>query len=285
MWVCFLATTKRVIMSNTSQMIKRVTTLSTITLGLLFSGSISAASISTFRIYLDREQSTDNFLIFSKSDVTENCNLRIRHYNFDKTGQMTEHKEEELPDNSAKEWIRYTPRSFELPPMGQQTVRFSLRRKASSTPMEYRSYVSIECDKIEQQAPLNSAGNLSNAESNNDSTATVGITPRLVQNVPIVVRNGKLDASLTFSDIKYNNGKLTFNLNRTGDRSVYGRLSLINNQSGDEINYTGGISLYTETAYSNFEFNTDLPLSDLSLKFVENERYGGSIELLQDVNL
>ncbi|MFT5852085.1 MAG: hypothetical protein ACI87J_002061 [Colwellia sp.] len=240
---------------------------------IVTSFSALSASITTYRIYIDKDKSTESFMVFSKKPVDEVCHLGLVHNNFDAAGQMTRYPDDSTPDNSAKPWLRFTPKNFKLKSSTAQAVRFSMRRKANVQPAEYRSYLSIECHEITPEK--------SKAKPT-QGTAAVGLEPRLVQNVPVVVRTGRLNAKLTFGTTKIVDDKIFVTLNRTGNRSVYGKLSLIDKSSGDLINFTDAISIYTETTTSTFDF----PLSghspeQIKLRFEEDNT--GSIVIERDL--
>jgi hypothetical protein len=134
-------------------------------------------------------------------------------------------------------------------------------------PQEYRSYISISCDEISTAAENKNLG--------------VSVKPRMVQNVPVIVRTGKLQASASFENVKVSNNQLTAKLTRTGSRSIYGRLALIDKKTNEELSFTSGISLYPETTNYAVSFainGKDMPSVDrLLLRFTEDEHYGGSL--------
>ncbi|WP_416308185.1 hypothetical protein [Neptunicella sp. SCSIO 80796] len=238
--------------------------------------SASAISLSTYRIYVDYDSRTASFMMFNKSAVTEECQLDLVHNDFDAVGNMTPHQGDQLPANSAEPWIRYSPRNFVVEARAPQTVRFTIRRQANSEPAEYRSYLRIFCD--EKDKPQ------STSTSSSSKTVKLSVKPRLVQNVPVIVRTGKLEATVSFGDISVNNEKLSFTINRQGNRSVYGTLELVNKQTGEVINYKKNVSVYTETNKSAYDFSLrGRSLQELALRFTEDQDYGGTITYQQDL--
>jgi hypothetical protein len=246
-------------------------------LGLLFltSFTTSAMSLSTYRIYLDNDNSTASFVMYNKSTVAETCRLSLVHNSFDETGQLTQLDDDIVPENSAVPWIRFSPKNFTADGRTPQTVRFTLRRKANSQPAEYRSYLEVYCDKVEDTTPKSASSS---------ELPSIGVKPRLVQNVPIIVRTGKLDAEISFSNVSIKDESIFFNVNRTGNRSVYGDIELVNKNNGEVISYTRNNSLYTETKSSSHKLAVKgFPNDKLALRFVEDKKYGGSITHQEDV--
>ena len=234
---------------------------------------VQAISLSTFRIYLDSANSSASFVMSNREAVAQVCRLNLVHHNFDEMGKMSKVDSAILPNNSANPWVRFSPKNFTAAPRTSQTVRFSLRRKPDTVAQEYRSYLEVYCDSAEFEAPRTGTGNFS-------------IKPRLVPNVPIIVRTGKLETQLSMSDFYVEDEKVFFTLNRQGDRSVYGTVELINKQNNDVINRRKNISVYTETKKLKLELANDgTPVGQLAVHFVEDKRYGGTITYQQDVVL
>ncbi|WP_158968175.1 hypothetical protein [Paraglaciecola sp. L3A3] len=249
----------------------------TLVLNLLFLTSFTsnAMSLSTYRIYLDNDNSTASFVMYNKSIVAESCQLSLVHNDFDETGQLTQLDDDIVPENSAKPWIRFSPKNFTADGRSPQTVRFTLRRKANTQPAEYRSYLEVYCDQVEDTTPKSAT---------TSELPTIGVKPRLVQNVPIVVRTGKLNAEISFSKMSIDNKYVHFTVNRKGDRSVYGDIELVNKNNGEVLGFTSNNSLYTETTSTSHKLGfKNIPVDQLALRFVEDKKYGGTITHQQDV--
>jgi hypothetical protein len=237
--------------------------------------NIHAMSLSTYRIYLDDDNSSASFVMFNKNSFSETCRLDLVHNTFDEFGAISSVDSNVEPDNSASPWIRFSPRNFTAAALSPQTVRFTLRRKANSEAEEYRSYLQIYCDEAEAQQP-----------SSTTATPDFIVKPKMVQNIPIIVRTGKLEAQLSFSDFQLVNNKLDFNILRQGNRSVYGKIELIDKISGEVITMRKNISIYPETRIFNYELEVNGGAANrLAVRFTEDERYGGSITYQQDVVL
>jgi P pilus assembly chaperone PapD len=237
-----------------------------------------AVSLTTYRIYLDNDNRIESFILFSKGVANEDCKARLAHYNFDAQGQMSnEIKGKELPEHSAKPWIRYSPKQFTITPGKPQTVRLILRRKANAEPKEYRSYLSILCHKAVPATAPNII----------QDRPTFSLKPNLIQNVPIVVRTGRLEATASFTDMLIKDKMLTVNLTRQGNRSIYGEIRLTDKKNGQVYAQVSGVSLYNETTSYALKYNlSKLPeLSNLQLEFIEDKNYGGSLLIKQDVIL
>jgi hypothetical protein len=231
---------------------------------LLWGSNAQAVSITIYCIYLDTDKPTSSFMMFNKTASDEQCQLDIIHKAFDASGTMSDIAEDVIPDNSAEPWIRYSPRSFHVEAGAPQTVRFTLRRKPNMEAAEYRSYMKIFCEEV--------------TEGEQESDQLITVKARFVQNVPIIVRTGELNASLSFSDINVTGGEVTFNVNRQGNRSVYGQLQLIDTRNDEVVSSRKNISVYTESQTVKYDLaNKNIPAEYLMIKFIEDERYGGTL--------
>jgi len=235
-----------------------------------------AVSLTSYRIYLDKNLRTESFLIFNRELQTEDCRLSFYDFPFDKASNMGKRITGIAPKKSATSLVRFSPKKFQIKGGSSQTVRFSLRRKANMPVSEYHSYLSINCGKITDN------------RTNRANTSIISLSPRLVHNIPVIARTGELSASINFSDIRIDkNGKLAFKLNRSGNRSVYGVIEIINKDSGKVINYLQGISIYVQSDYREFDFSLPkgVDINSLYIRFKEDSRYGGSITINHDVKL
>jgi P pilus assembly chaperone PapD len=229
-----------------------------------------AVHLSTFRIYLDEDNRNNSFILFNRDTQTEECKLFLGHNNFDDNGAMTEHQGSKPPENSAKDWVRFSPRKFTLTSAHSQTVRFTMRRKANVEPAEYRSYLNVDCGVVQPE----------------EQGKAVNITPRLVHSVPVIVRVGKLNAEISFSDFELTGHDLSFKLLRSGTRSIYGSITLFNKETDKSVSSQSGLSIYPESSNTEFLLRTKgIPVENLVIKFSENTKYGGDKVIEQEVIL
>lgn len=249
---------------------KLITLISLSIMTIIVSFSSQAVHMSTHRIYLDDDNRNNSFILFNREIESQECKLTLGHNNFDNNGNMTKHQANKLPDNSAKNWIRFSPKRFTLTTARSQTVRFTMRRKAKAKAAEYRSYLIIDCGAIQAEDP----------------TKRVSITPKLIHNIPIIVRMGKLDADISFSDFKLEGNDLIFKILRSGTRSIYGNIALFNKETGKSLSSQSGLSIYPESSNTEFYLSTKgVPIENLIIKFSENKNYGGDKVIEQAVIL
>jgi P pilus assembly chaperone PapD len=226
----------------------------------LISSASHALGLSTFRIYLDNQQRSKNFIVYNKDQYTQHCKQSLRHYEVDPQGRLNPLPDDALPPIAANSWIRFSPKHFSLSPGTSQAVKFQLKRRAKTEPAEYRAHLSLECSYDKEEI-----------KQNND--VQFGLQPTLRHNIPIIVRTGKLDASLNFSKISLHDNMVSVDLERQGQRSVYGRLELVDSRTDKVINTDPHITLYQETRKKTVNLSTKgIAQKYLILRFSEEKQ-------------
>jgi P pilus assembly chaperone PapD len=248
----------------------KIMTINLSALAITFASlSSQAVHLSTYRIYLDDDERTKSFIVFNRNTGSQDCRLKLRHYDFDEQGNMFDYKTNELPENSAKNWVRFSPKKFTLTPANSQTIRFSMRRKAKAQSAEYRSYLVVDCGA---------------AESPTEKKQMISIKPKLIHNVPIIVRMGELNANVKLTDFTFTKDTFNFFIERSGDRSIYGDIELVDKESGERISYQLNFSMYPETSKQSFKLSMHgHNPADLKVRFIENSKFGGEITLEKDL--
>ncbi|MGJ8691252.1 MAG: hypothetical protein ACSHW0_02080 [Thalassotalea sp.] len=240
-------------------------------LSLFSSFNVNAVGISTHRIYLDDNQSEENFIVRNRELVDKNCDLALTHYKFDDVGVLSNYEEGEEPLNSAEKLIRFSPKRFTLKSNESQKVRFVMRRRSNAPIGEFRSHLVVRCKDISPNI---------NAGTTKENIAKISVKPILVHNIPIVVRPGNIqNAEAELQNVVYNNGKLNFDLVRSGERSIYGTVMVINRETDKVITESRLFTIYRESKKKNLELNldTDVAKDKLLLRFVEAKGYGGTL--------
>lgn len=151
---------------------------------------------------------------------------------------------------SAKKMIRFSPRQVTLRPGQVQIVRVRVRRPAGLEDSEYRSHL------LFQNVPQ--VGN--RIERQLESQPTVGLQVNIVPvfgvAIPIIVRQGALNAEVALSDLQLTPATtarsaekiLSLLMERSGNRSVYGDLTVVHTLAGGgavEVGRVNGVSVYT----------------------------------------
>ena len=182
----------------------------------------------------------------------------------------------------------FSPRQIVLQPGGQQVVRISLRKPADLVPGEYRSHLNLE--KLADSTTINTIESQLAPGSNE---VGVTIAALIGVSIPMIVRHGETQATVTVSDIALEKsagpGKpavLALQLNRSGNSSVYGDLAAtFKTAAGSErvIGQAGGVAVYTPNALRRVRLalqvpdGVDLSSGTLRVTFKQRTDDGGKL--------
>ena len=166
--------------------------------------------------------------------------------------------------NYSDEMIRYSPRQVTLPPGQSQVVRLMLRKPRDLAAAEYRSHM------LFQALPEPKNNDIDQAENDNPEAIVIEITPLIGITIPIIVRHGNLNATVTLTDPQFipaNKDKikprLKLNILRDGNRSVYGDFKVTytpeGQQSGLVVAQAKGVGVYTSIKSRQFELVLENP--------------------------
>jgi hypothetical protein len=188
----------------------------------------------------------------------------------------------------AGDMLRYSPRQVVLAPGAGQVVRVMLRKPADLAPGEYRSHLMFE--KVAAPKPEDSLGAQA---APSDGQVSVQLTMLTALSIPVIVRHGETQASVTLSDLallKPAPGQATMLaavLQRSGNRSVYGNLvATFTPQGGTErdVAKIGGVAVYTPNPLRRIklELKSDVALAHGTLRLTFRERAESGGKLLAD---
>ncbi|MBQ5940386.1 MULTISPECIES: molecular chaperone [unclassified Massilia] len=180
-------------------------------------------------------------------------------------------------EHFADSMLRYSPRQITLQPGTAQTVRVMLRKPADLAEGEYRSHLLF--DKLPD-----AEGESSIEQRGQNSGIGVVMNALVGASVPVIVRHGKVDASIKLAGLalQYDATRrplLTMRLEREGSGSVYGDVSVSFTPRGGKtttVGQVGGIAVYTPNRVRQAALPLQLPaglnLSGGTLEAVFRER-------------
>jgi hypothetical protein len=232
--------------------------------GCLISIQSSAASLGTYRIYLDNENRQQKFIVKNSGNIPEQCDVSFSYMAYDGEGgvkKLSSVEQATLSEPAIKR-LRYSPKQFTIKPKSFQYIAFNYRRQINDKAAEYRTYANIQCIEV-------------------DKKIKKGITlkPTIMHSVPLVIRTGKssaLTANLLFSEIKQQQSNLSFRLSHQGERSVYGDINLVN-EKGEQLKLLQrNVVIYPEMQYKDFSFSLDgFNDKNMKISFQETGTYSG----------
>jgi hypothetical protein len=224
-------------------------------------------SISARRLYLDPKSNTTSIRVHNTDANVQNCEVEITDVVINTLGNISL-ATGSATENSAKPLVRLAPRRFSLGQREHQLVKLLYRRKPGLKNGEYQGVLSIKCSE--------------KAEVNDKS---VNILARLVHNVPLIVRTGRLPVEAEFVSTNINGDNLQVILKIQGQRSLTGGVTVINSETGEVISEQKNVSIYAQQPEKQLEFwlgeNRSTPLL---IEFTENSTFGGDLSIQQPVN-
>jgi len=235
-----------------------------IILSCLISVNSYAASLGTYRIYLDSENRQQKFMVKNNSEIPEKCDISFSYMAYDASGKVKKLSKTEQAKLSkpALKLLRYSPNQFTIKPKSFQYIAFNYRRQINDKATEYRTYANIQCAKL-------------------DDRIKSGITlkPTIMHSVPLVIRTGKskdLNANLVFSQVKKQKNNISFRLTHQGERSVYGNINLVDSKGKVLTLLQRNVVIYPEMKFKDFAFSlANFDKNNMRIEFQETGTYSG----------
>ena len=206
--------------------------------------------VAPTRVILNGSRGTEVILSnIGTEEATYRINLELRRMLPD--GSLVDVTEEnaDSKERAALEMIRYAPRRVTLPPGQPQAVRIAARAGGELPDGEYRVHMAFR--GIPKPAPAPAPGEVKGI--------SVALIPVYGVTIPVIVRQGRIEAQVAISDPRLAQGEqgpqLELGLVRTGESSTYGEVRVT--RAGKEVFRARGIAVYPEVDRRNVA----LPLS------------------------
>jgi P pilus assembly chaperone PapD len=216
-----------------------------VSLFTLLIGSTASAQgdlmVMPTRVTIDGTKRFEVLTVLNRGTDSAQYTISFLQYRMTPQGDLQEITDAEA-QMKASEFVRFFPKQVYLAPGESQTVRIQVTKPEGLAEGEYRSHLYFRSVPKDEPAT-------SRADSGNLS---VRLTPVFGISIPVIVRHGDLNASVTMRDAKVvtePTGKmLTLSLERSGERSVYGDMHVdLRKPNGEtrNVSLVRGISVYT----------------------------------------
>ncbi len=206
--------------------------------------------VAPTRIILDGRRGTEVILSNVGSDeATYRIGLELRRMTED--GQLVDvdEKDANAVEKAALSMIRYAPRRITLPPGQPQAVRIAARPGADIPDGEYRVHMSFRA--IPKPRPVTQAAD--KAEG-----IKINLIPIYGVTIPIIVRHGRIEATVAINDPKVVTGEtgpeLRLAMSRSGESSTYGELRVVRPGSSEPVFMARGVAIYSEVGERRMQF-------------------------------
>ncbi|MEQ8412308.1 MAG: hypothetical protein RIC51_05660 [Erythrobacter sp.] len=199
--------------------------------------------VAPTRLVLSPQQRSGELVLVNKGDEAAAFRLSVENRRMRDDGSLEAAEEAQPGELFADDKIRFSPRQLVLQPGARQTVRILASTPSSLPEGEYRSHLRLMSAPISAARPDADAGR--DPEDNSLSIQLVAIRSITV---PIILRKGSLDASVTV-DAAALSGDATnqfiLRMAREGDRSTYGDLRFFVEGEDEPAWMVRGVAIYT----------------------------------------
>lgn len=228
--------------------------------------AISQLMVAPTRVVFEGNTRTKQITLINNGGDTGRYRISFVRRKMTEDGNLVEVGKDE-PGMYSDTLIRYSPRQVTLPPGQSQVVRLMLRKPRDLKDGEYRSHLMF------QALPDPSSTSVTTLAGKNTSGLSIKLIPIVGITIPVIVRQGKLEAGATLSDFSINmknqvkqQPDLKMHINRTGNASVYGDIRVDfspNNGSKQSIviGQANGVAVYTPNASREFTVQLQVPPS------------------------
>lgn len=207
--------------------------------------------VAPTRIILDGRRGTEVILSnIGSEEATYRIGLELRRMTA--TGQLIDVETEDANEleQAALSMIRYAPRRITLPPGQPQAVRIAARAGADLPDGEYRVHMSFRA--IPKPRPVTETPEEAQGIS-------IKLVPVYGVTIPIIVRHGRLQATVAINDPKVIEGmrgpELHVVMSRSGESSTYGELRVTRPGSDEPVFMARGIAIYSELTERSVQFD------------------------------
>lgn len=207
--------------------------------------------IAPTRVLLNGSRGTEVILSnIGAEEATYRIGLELRRMLPDGSLVGVEDSAASEKERAALEMIRYAPRRITLPPGQPQSVRIAARPGSELPDGEYRVHLAFRAIPKPAPAP---------APSEAASGISVALIPIYGVTIPVIVRQGRIEAQVAIADARIAQGErgaqLEFALDRIGERSTYGEIRV--SKGGKPVYMARGVAVYPEIGRRTVE----LPLT------------------------
>ncbi len=245
------------------------------------------------RIVFDKNQRAAQVELINQGTAPETYRISVVNRRMSENGEISAADTPETGEQFADAMLRYSPRQVTIAPGSSQTVRMLLRKPAELAPGEYRSH--LQFDRVAEATGTNNVETPGEAGANK---VGVVITALVGASIPVIVRQGDTQASVTLSQAGLRRRQrdrapaLAFQIERQGNRSVYGDIAVTFTPRGGapvDVAKAGGVAVYVPNPLRRARLPLQLPagtpLAGGTLRLTYRERADAGGKLLAESSI
>lgn len=260
---------------------------------LTMRAALADLSLYPTRLVIEKNQRAIQVELMNTGSEPASYRINLVNRRMGENGEFTAVESPMPGEQFADDLLRFSPRQVTIMPGSSQTVRILVRKPAELVAGEYRSH--LQFDRVAE------ASGASSIESLNQSDAKeIGIVIKalLGASIPVIVRHGETQASVTLSGLALVSGAaqdglvLALDMRRKGNRSAYGDLAVtFTPQGGKPIDLAkaGGVAVYVPNELRRARMPLSLPagmrLANGLLNLTYRERADAGGKLIAEASL
>ncbi|HPD82663.1 MAG TPA: hypothetical protein PLK85_02500 [Alphaproteobacteria bacterium] len=258
-------------------------TIFTIFLSAAFINQAQALKITLKRVVFEGPKRAEVLTVINNTEKEQTYRLGWRHLRMTPESGLEEDKEGQNANAEVVDAaVKFAPRRFTLQPNTSQQVRMVLRVPGDLPDGEYRSHFWVRPEADVADLKLNDQ-----AAGSSSTTLKLSIEMLAGVTMPVFIRKGAMDASVSIHDLQANSitnfFDVKYTLERQGNKSVYGDVDYVCNH-GDPGEYllktVRGVAVYTDVNYRKLHARIEKqpgakPCNTLSVTFTESSGYDG----------
>ncbi len=246
--------------------VKLVTITSLVVASVSISIEIFAAPqlvVAPTRIVIEGRTRTASVNLINRGDQAGTFRITFERKRMTETGRVVSIEKPVAGKIYADQIIRYAPRQVTLAPGQSQVVRLMVRKPSNLAHGEYRSHL------LFQGLPPDTGKNIESQVKTKSNKLSIRIIPVLGVSIPVIVRHGNTQASVTLEKLRLENKSkdskkaiLVLTAKRSGNRSVYGDFTVYFTPEGGKkvtVAQSNGNAIYTPNTYRIVRISLQTP--------------------------
>ncbi|HMC99727.1 MAG TPA: Fn3-like domain-containing protein [Ferruginibacter sp.] len=225
-----------------------------ILLSFLTASKLSAQGnllITPKRVVFEGNKRSEELNLANIGKDTATYIISFIQYRMEEDGKFVKITQPDPGQNFADKNLRFFPRTVTLGPNEAQTVKVQLTKANDLAPGEYRSHLYFRASPPEKP--------LGDIEPEKDSVLSVRLTPIFGISIPVIIRKGESDATVSIADVKFQQNDslraVDITFNRSGNMSVYGDVGIDYISPEGKVTRVGGVkglAVYTPNTVRRF---------------------------------
>jgi len=198
--------------------------------------------VAPTRVVLSPEARSAELVLVNKGTETAAFRIALENRRMRPDGSLEDAGEARPGENFAEDKLRFSPRQLVLEPGARQVVRVMASAPGELAPGEYRSHLRL------MSAPVSAGATQLAGEPGADNSLAIELVAIRSLTIPVILRVGKLEASVTMDAAAMNGeapDQLVVRLTRAGTRSTYGDVSLTIEGEKAPAWLVRGVAIYT----------------------------------------